>query len=267
MPTVSENRRHWDSDLEWGNRGDGWSTLWGSPASQWHGTILPRIQQFLPAPTILEIATGMGRWSEFLLTSCDRFIGVDLVARCVAACTSRFASDDGAAFCQNDGRSLDMVEDRSVDFAFSFDSLVHVDDATLGSYMKELSRTLKPDGVAFIHHSNLGSYGRPQQLLAALRSRVSHLSVDVRSALGRSPGWRDPGASAATLVASCENAGIHCISQELVPWYTGHYLIDCFSTLTPAGSKWDRSLRVMKNPFFMDEARSIGKYSYAYERT
>ena len=288
MPSVSENRDFWDSELGWPHAGDVWSSRWGSPRAQWYGTILPRIHEFLPAPAILEIATGMGRWTEFLLSSCDHLIGVDLAARCVEACRARFSSEENADFYQNDGRSLDMVEDRSIDFAFSFDSLVHVDLATLGSYAKELGRTLKPNGVAFIHHSNLGSYGPLKQFLAAARSRhlpqirrtdppdrqVAQPATDTdrtgnynwRSSLSHSANWRDPGSSAEAFVASCQREGMHCISQELIPWDAGHYLIDCFSIITRAGSKWDGSLRVVRNPNFMDEARSIGNYSAAYER-
>ena len=288
MPSVSKNRDFWDSELGWPHAGEVWSSRWGSPRAQWHGTILPRIHPFLPAPTILEIATGMGRWTEFLLASCDCLIGVDLAARCVEACRSRFSSDQKAAFYQNDGRSLDVVEDRSIDFAFSFDSLVHVDVATLSSYVKELGRTLKPDGVAFIHHSNLGSYGPVKQFLAAAHSRMPQVrgidlphrrvakpTIDTgrmgnynwRSSLSNSANWRDPGPSAETFAALCQREGVHCISQELVPWNSGHYLIDCFSIITRAGSRWDGSLRVVRNPNFMDEGRSIGNYSAAYERT
>ena len=60
MPSVSENRAFWDSDHGWLHAAEIWSSMWGSPEAQWHGTILPRIYHFLPAPTILEIATGMG---------------------------------------------------------------------------------------------------------------------------------------------------------------------------------------------------------------
>ncbi len=287
MPSVSENRAFWDSDHGWMHAGDIWSSMWGSPEAQWHGTILPRIYHFLPAQTILEIATGMGRWTQFLLDSCDRFIGVDLAARCVEACRTRFVSCEHASFFQNDGRTLGMVEDRSVDFAFTFDSLVHADEATLSSYVKELARTLTPDGVAFIHHSNLGSYGPLGRFLAGLRSRLpqahgrpsdhhtpSGVRVDAhartrnylwRSALSLSPNWRDPGPSAAKFAAVCEQAGLHCIGQELVPWDSGHYLIDCFSTVARMGSKWDRPLRVVRNPKFVSEGRSVRNYRPAYE--
>ena len=60
----------------------------------------------------------------------------------------------------NDGHSLPMVGDTSIDFAFSFDSLVLVEADTLARYLSELARVLKPDGVAFLHHSNFGAYER-----------------------------------------------------------------------------------------------------------
>ena len=42
---------------------------------------------------------------------------------------------------------LPMVEESSIDFVFSFDSLVHVEAETLAAYLSELARVLKPDGV------------------------------------------------------------------------------------------------------------------------
>ena len=60
----------------------------------------------------------------------------------------------------NDGKSLAMVPDESVNFAFSFDSLVHADLDVLRAYLVELRNKLSPDGVAFLHHSNIGAYAR-----------------------------------------------------------------------------------------------------------
>jgi hypothetical protein len=60
----------------------------------------------------------------------------------------------------NDGRSLDMIEDESIDFVFSFDSLVHADSGTVRSYMLQIARKLRFSGTGFIHHSNLGAYKR-----------------------------------------------------------------------------------------------------------
>ena len=326
MPSVEENRAFWESRYDWSHSGDEWSNMWGSPTSQWYGSILPRIRHFLPSPTILEIAPGMGRWTEFLLGSCDRLIGVDVTGRCVAACQARFASVDKATFFQNDGRTLPMIDDMSIDFAFSFDSLVHVGEDALESYVRELSRTLGPDGIAFLHHSNLGNFRPVQRFVADLHSKVPALRrgalpyrkvadlvglprllrrhpqrgsespdheegveqhrEDVRASnpahcdayvlqapsasqflrMGLSVGWRDSGPTAERFAAFCESADLHCIGQELIPWDSGSYLIDCISTVTRPGSKWDRPIRIARNPNFMQEGRSIGNYDTVYER-
>ncbi len=50
-----------------------------------------------------------------------------------------------------------MIPDRKIDFAFSFDSLVHADEVAMQSYVSQLGLKLKKDGVAFIHHLTLGN--------------------------------------------------------------------------------------------------------------
>ena len=158
MPKVEWNKETWDGNYDWQQQGDEWSKGWGGPFMQWHGTILPRIHRYVPAGTILEIAPGHGRWTQFLKDCCHTYDGVDLSQTCVDACRRRFAGAPHMTFHVNDGKSLDMIRDNSVDFAFSFDSLVHADDDVLEAYVAQLSRKLSDDGVAFLHHSNLGAY-------------------------------------------------------------------------------------------------------------
>src|SRR5262245_39597005 len=148
MATIDENR-FWGT-YNWPQSGDEWSLDWGDPETQWHATILPRIRPFLPAMNVLEIAPGYGRWSGFLLVCADSYIGVDLNPECVAACRSRFSFAKNANFVANDGKSLTSVPDNSIDFAFSFDSLVHAEIEIIDTYLRELSRKLAPNGVAFI---------------------------------------------------------------------------------------------------------------------
>jgi cyclopropane fatty-acyl-phospholipid synthase-like methyltransferase len=116
------------------------------------GHALPRLHEFLPTGTLLEIAPGHGRWTDYLLDHCDRLIGVDLAEKCVEACRRRFADRPHATFHKNDGRSLGMVGDGEIDFAMSFDSLVHCEADVVESYVRELARTLSEHGAAFIHH-------------------------------------------------------------------------------------------------------------------
>src|SRR3954471_6422457 len=182
MPEVDENRENWTAGWEWSAAGDEWSAWWGGTEALWHGALLPRIHAWVPAGTILEIAPGFGRWTGYLADGAERVIAVDLTERCVAACRERFAGDARVEVHQNDGRSLPMVADASVDFAFSFDSLGHPESDVIGAHMRELARVLRPDGVAFVHHSNIGAY--PRQTRLARRGRPGGVP---RGLIGRGP--------------------------------------------------------------------------------
>src|SRR4051812_13818536 len=127
MADVATNRALWSGGYDWSKRGEEWSAWIGGSRNHWSMVILPRIHAYLPASTILEIAPGFGRWTQYLLGHCDRLIGVDLSEECVESCRARFADAPHAEFHVNDGRTLDDVEPGSVDFAFSHDSLVHVE--------------------------------------------------------------------------------------------------------------------------------------------
>ena len=160
MPSVETNKAVWRDEYTWPQRGDEWSAPWGNAATQWHCVILPRIHAFLPAHTVLEIAPGYGRWTQFLQPEAQHLIAVDLSESCIEACKSRFADATNISYHVNDGKSLATVADGSVNFAFSFDSLVHADLDVLRAYLAELRNKLSPDGVAFLHHSNIGVYAR-----------------------------------------------------------------------------------------------------------
>ncbi len=183
-----------------------WSSPWGGSDYQWWGSIYLRVMPFLPAGTIVEIATGHGRWSQYLLRFCERFIGIDLVESCARACRERFP-DEHAEFHTNDGVSLPAVADEGADFIFSFDSLVHAEMEVMRSYLAEIARTLSPDGVAFIHHSNL----------AGQKVAEEH--------------WRAPSVNAELVSRACQLEGLSCVRQELLPW-GGTDLTDCLSLIT-----------------------------------
>src|SRR5438477_5096853 len=66
MPRVEENRSFWGETYNWPQAGEEWSTGWGGARMQWYGSILPRVNAFVPADTILEIGPGYRRWTAFL---------------------------------------------------------------------------------------------------------------------------------------------------------------------------------------------------------
>ena len=126
--------------------------------SLWWFVLYPRIHRFLPATGILEIAPGYGRWTQFLRNQCRSLIAVDISEKCIEHCKARFGSDDHIKYYVNDGTSLAAVPDGSIDFVFSFDSLVHAEKDVIEEYLLQLARKLTPNGVGFLHHSNIGAY-------------------------------------------------------------------------------------------------------------
>ena len=113
MPTVEENKKAWDQTYNWPQAGDEWSNAWGGVYAQWYGVLLPRLYRFLPAQTILEISPGYGRWSQFLVDFCTNLILVDISNTCIKACKKRFSNETHISYHVNDGKSLEMIGDKS----------------------------------------------------------------------------------------------------------------------------------------------------------
>ena len=259
MPSVRENITTWGNDSTWKQGGDEWSVPWGSPEAQWNATVFPRIQKFLPAASILEIAPGYGRWTEFLRHHCEHLVGVDLNSNCIDACRSRFAAYPNVTFHQNDGRSLASVPDASIDFVFSFDALVHVEADTLEAYLLQLPRIMRPGAVAFVHHSNFGEH--LESPYKSLLNGIPMVRRLARSAglIKRNPHWRGKTVSAKTVRAFCEGHGLRCVRQEIIPW-CNDVLNDCFSTIALAGPTTSKC-EVVVNHQFMVEAAEAKKAS------
>lgn len=258
MPSVDENLSNWSSQWEWSQQGDEWSAWWGGTDALWHGALLPRLHAMLPAPRILELAPGYGRWTQYLKDVCGELVIVDLTPECIEHCRTRFESSSNITYHVNDGRSLSMVEDGTIDFVFSFDSLVHAGPDVIEGYLEQLATKLTPTGVGFVHHSNAGSL----RWLSRLTRRVPDRVVGrlMRSGvLMNLIAWRDEGMTAALFRDQCARAGLKCVGQELISWEFGLYTIDCLSVFTLPGSPWDRPIREVTNPLFIAEARRMAR--------
>ncbi|MEP7015525.1 MAG: class I SAM-dependent methyltransferase [Verrucomicrobiota bacterium] len=236
----------------WKDGGEEWSKPWGTSAAQWAGAILPRIRDCLRAGTILEIAPGFGRWTHYLRDYCDTLWAVEKSEQCFEACRRRFVNDPRVTVYHNDGRSLSMIPDESIDFVFTFDSLVHVKREVIESYLCELKTKLKIGGKGFFHHSNFGSY---------TPSARDHLPQSFLKLLQKTKilDWehhRTPSMTADLFRALCAQNGLHCLTQELINWRSRR-LIDCFSLFSRTGSGEQVATTITCNPGFMREATRI----------
>jgi SAM-dependent methyltransferase len=240
VPSLDQNLAVWGQGYDWSQRGDEWSDQWGGVSYQWWTTLFPRIQGFVPAGRILEIAPGYGRWTHFLKDLCDELIIVDIAEAAIAHCRERFLGETQISAFVNDGTSLRMARDESIDLVFSFDSLVHAEADIMGGYLTELSRILARDGIAFLHHSNLGAY-----------ERGTYDPNNVH--------WRAPSVSAAMIEQVAESVGLSAISQETVAWGNETMLNDCFSVIARLGSRWDRDNVVVEHLQFTGEEIAMAR--------
>jgi SAM-dependent methyltransferase len=238
---IQMNKKWWGT-YDWSAQGENWSETWGGSDIQFFGSILPRIRRFLPSTSVLEIAPGYGRWSQYLLSLSDNYIGIDLNEDCIAHCRERFPSNS-ALFYSNDGKDLSKVPDNYIDFVFSYDSLVHANIEVIEAYLQQLKEKFTPDGVGFFHHSNLGSFSADKE------SHNNH--------------YRDEDVNYVLFKEACENAGLICISQEVINW-GGLRGIDCFSVFTVPGSKHETEYIFEENLAYMHEAKYLKKLAHIY---
>lgn len=267
MGTIDQNRDVW-ATYAWPRQGDEWSSAWGGAAAEWYGTLLPRLRHWLPARTVLEIAPGFGRWTQFLKDLAEHLILVDVTERCILECRTRFASATNISYHVNDGRSLSMVENGSLNLVFSFDSLVHAEADVIEAYLLELAKKLAPDGVGFIHHSNIGAYPTPLLLGRWLRRLTTPFArhpawLPRTRFIEPNRHWRATSMTAALFATLCRTAGLQCRTQELITWESG-LLTDCISVFTRADSRFARVNHILENQHFMAEAAYIASRERLY---
>lgn len=265
VPSIEQNYERWQRH-KWAQSGDEWSPgrCPEGTAVLWSRTILPRIEKYLSDGTVLEIGPGFGRWTGFLRRYAGRMVLVDLSDRCIESCRSRFAGDTRIEYLVNDGASLEGVPDASVDFIFSFDSLVHAEADAIGAYLEQAKHKLKPGGSGFIHHSNLGGFVRRRD------GRVPWFVTRQH--------WRGATMSANVFERLCRQARLRCRSQELINWIGREVdadrhrlpgpcmpLIDCLSIFTNDGPSDEPPLRIL-NHSFVDEWRQAVWMTDVYYR-
>lgn len=261
MASIEINRELWNDQYAWKAQGDEWSSAWGGVDMQWYGVLLPRLHHFLPTDTLLEIAPGQGRWTQYLAPMAKKLIGVDLSPKCIQTCRTRFNAQSHLSFYTNDGATLGMIEDRSVDFAFSFDSLVHCEADVIESYICELSKKLTDNGVGFVHHSNMAEYSSYFRMIRKIPRGAGVLSkiglIESKEHL------RAHSMSGKRFEALCHRYNLRCISQEIINWDSKR-LIDCISVFCRKNSHFSRPNRVIRNPNITHERRGLAVLSKIY---
>lgn len=260
---VKANMEIWNEKYNWSRKGEEWSEAWGGSDMEWYATLLPRIHSFVPTGTILEIAPGFGRWSKFLVNLCKNLILVDLSEKCIQSCKNRFKEFPNITYHINDGKSLEMIPDESIDFVFSFDSLVHVEQDVIELYLNQLCKKLKKNGVGFIHHSNIGEYKTYFHIIGLMPIRIQKYLGKLGMIEKNIEHARAYSMTAHKFRKYAEKAGLRIVTQEMINWGTKR-LIDCISVFTRGDSKLMRPGIIKRNKNFMEEAKYVRELSKLY---
>lgn len=157
MPDLAWNKSVWNDSYAWSKDGDEWddcARFSGIPYEAWkdqlrRAFIVPFVN---PSTTALEIGPGHGRWSTLLQPKVKTLHLVDLSPSCIDFCKKRLAEHKNISYHVNDGKSLPTVDAASIDFVWSFDTFVHIEEPEIRAYARELRRVMKPQSLGVIHH-------------------------------------------------------------------------------------------------------------------
>lgn len=174
MPDIAWNKKVWDGAYTWPQDGDEWSQqadFCGVPYDKWKDQLVRTflVPNMRPESTVLEIGPGHGRWSTLIPQRIPKGILhlVDLSSGCIEFCKKRLISHANVLYHVNDGRNLGMLPDKSIDFVWSFDTFVHIEEPEVRVYARDLCRVMKPQSMGVIHHPGTPT---PEQRKNGMRS-------------------------------------------------------------------------------------------------
>jgi SAM-dependent methyltransferase len=177
MPDLSWNRRVW-SDYSWPQHGEEWSAemavYCGVTPEHWKNSVAREflIPHLRKDKAVLEIGAGHGRWSEIIIPRSGEVWLFDLNPSCREFLRKNFGGK-GVFVPDCDGKTLrrGRVDGGEwVDFIWSFDTFVHIEEPETRSYAREFARLMKRQTMGVIHHA-----GNPtaEQRARGCRSQVT----------------------------------------------------------------------------------------------
>ncbi len=167
----------------------------------------------LDLTTVLELACGHGRHSEYILKHYASAIGnmicMDVNDSNIEFCKERLKDRKNVKVIKNNGIDFYPINDNSVSSIFCYDAMVHFHKDVVASYLKDTYRVLKPGGKALYHHSNF--------------------SKSLHTHFGQNPHAR-AFMTQELFKEMCHQAGLEILQQKVIHWGNEKDL-DCISLL------------------------------------
>ncbi len=100
----------------------------------------------------LEIGPGGGRWTKYLL-GFKRLYCVDYHQEMLDELRVNY-NEENIVFIKNNGTDFPEIEDKSIDFLFSYGTFVHLDIDLIESYLINMRRLLNSGSMVVIQYSD-----------------------------------------------------------------------------------------------------------------
>ncbi|MBD3163403.1 MAG: methyltransferase domain-containing protein [Candidatus Eisenbacteria bacterium] len=144
---------------------------------------------FTGEETVLEVGCGIGRMTRALAERFARVVGVDISEEMITRGRQELADLDNVTLAVGNGVDLGELEDRSIDFVFSYIVLQHIPDARVSlGYIREFGRVLRPGARAYFQVNNLRSGLRGRlRLKSRLRAWIGGRGKEPENGEGAGP--------------------------------------------------------------------------------
>jgi spore maturation protein CgeB len=139
---VRHDYRYWMSD---GIKSD--EAMWETGCRDFEILTNGIPESFLNKSKILDLGCGVGRLLRFAAHECREAIGVDVSEEAVRTAHRLLSDLSNVQIILGDGSRLNEISDNEIDIAISFAALGSMPAVVLASYLHELSRVLRKNGI------------------------------------------------------------------------------------------------------------------------
>jgi ubiquinone/menaquinone biosynthesis C-methylase UbiE len=107
---------------------------------------------------IMDLACGIGRTCKWISPRVREYVGVDFIPEMIKKAQTYNSDFKNAKFFVNDGETLQIFEDETFDIVFCELAIQHMNKPIQESYIKEVFRVLKKNGLFFVQIPRIEFY-------------------------------------------------------------------------------------------------------------